>query len=108
MQIRSKYTLTLLTAAITPLLVAMGFVIWQSHQQITQLTISNLQSQMNAAAESLGGFFDSRISEIAAYTESPVMQSMDFSKIRPLIKSELTRHQGIYEKFILGTPEGHF
>jgi len=108
MRIRQKYTITLLITAIGPLLLAMAFVQWQSKEQTTQLSLENAQSQLDTAAQSLGGFFNSRISEISAYTESPLLKTMEFSKIRPFILSELNRHSGTYEKFILGTPESHF
>ena len=108
MRIRQKYTITLLITAIAPLLLAMVFVHWQSKEQTTQLSLNNAQNQLESAAQSLGGFFNSRISEISAYTESPLLKSMEFSKIRPFIISELNRHDGVYEKFILGTPESYF
>ena len=108
MRIRQKYTITLLITAILPLIIAITLVSWNSRQQTTQLTLAHVESQMSTAAQALGGFFDSRISEIAAYAESPLLQSMDFEKSRPLLISELSRHNGIYEKFILGTDKGHF
>jgi len=108
MRIRQKYTLTLLFTAVIPLLFAMIFALWHSRDLTTQLTINNAENKLQSASETLNGFFLSRISEISAYTESPLLKTMDFKKIRPFIMSELGRHQGIYEKFILGTPESHF
>lgn len=108
MRLRPKYTLTLLLIGIVPLTLAMIFVLWQSREQARELALGNAQNQMGVASQALSGFFNSRMSEIAAYTEFPLLKTMDFSKIRPFIISERDRHNGIYEKFILGTPESHF
>jgi len=108
MRIRTKLTLNMLIISLLPLLVSMGFALWHSTNQAKQLTIHATQGRLDTAAQKLSGFFSSRIAEISAYSQVSVLKTMDFTQIRPFLMSELERHDEIYEKFILGTPYGHF
>jgi len=98
----------MLLTAMLPLMVAMGIALWHSANQTTKLTISLTQGTLDTAAQKLSTFFSSRIAEISTYSQTNVMKTMDFKNIRPFLIDELSRHKNIYEKFILGTPEGYF
>ena len=108
MLIRNKVTINMLLTAMIPLVLAMGIALWHSTNQTTKLTISLTQGRLDTAAQKLSTFFAARIAEISTYSQTNVLRSMDFPSIRPFLMSELTRHENIYEKFILGTPEGYF
>ena len=98
----------MLLVASVPLVLAMSVALWQSSNQTHALTIDIVQGYLEAGANDLSGYFSARKSEISAYAHSPLIKSMDFQSIRPLLIDELTRHGGTYEKFILGTADGNF
>jgi len=108
MKLRSKFVIYLLLIACIPLSLAVTVALWQSTDQTREMTLDIVQGHLDAGAENLSGYFESRRAEISAYANSPLLKSMNFEKIGPQLKSELKRHEGIYEKFILGTPQGHF
>jgi len=98
----------MLIVASIPLVLAMSVALWQSGNQTHALTIDIAQGYLEAGAKELSGFFSARKSEINAYAHYPLLKSMDFQSIRPLLIDELTRHGGDYEKFIMGTGNGSF
>lgn len=98
----------MLLTAMLPLLVSMGIALWHSTNQTTKLTLETAQGRLDTAAQKLSRFFSERISEVATYSQTSEFKTMDFPLIRPFLMNELKRHGTIYEKFILGTPEGHF
>jgi len=98
----------MLLAALVPLTIAMSVMLWYSSQQAYQLAIEKAEGRLNSASEELSGFFNTRAAEITAYSKMPLLQGINFEKAKPFLLSELERHNGIYEKFILATPEGHF
>ena len=108
MKLRPKFVSYMLLVASVPLVLAMSVALWQSSNQTHALTIDIVQGYLEAGANDLSGFFSARKSEINAYAHSPLIKSMDFPSIRPLLIDELTRHGGTYEEFILGTADGNF
>lgn len=107
-QIRNKITTYMLFTAMIPLMISMGLALWNSTHQTTKLSIEVTQGHLETAAEKLSSFFSSRIAEVSAYSQTSTLKTMNFPTIRPLLMSELKRQENIYEKFILGTPEGYF
>ncbi len=108
MKLQTKFVSYMLAVASIPLILAMSLALWHSSRQTRALTIDVVQGYLDAGAKDLSGFFAARKSEINAYAQSPLLKGMDFESIRPFLSNELSRHGGSYEKFILGTPEGHF
>ena len=108
MKLKPKFVLSFLLIATFPLLISMGVTLVQSTNQTRSMTLDIVQGNLEAGAANLSGYFDSRKAEIAAYAQSPLFKTMDFNQISPFLHSELARHNGIYEKFILGTTKGHF
>ena len=108
MLIRDKVTINMLITAMIPLISAMAIALWHSTNQTTKLTINLTQGRLDTASQKLSTFFAARIAEVSTYSQTDVLKTMDFPSIRPFLMSELARHENIYEKFILGTPEGYF
>lgn len=108
MRIRKKFTISMLFTAMLPLVIFMGLSLWNSTLQTTKLTLDVAQGRLDTAAQKLSTFFSERIAEVSAYSQTSLMKTMQFASIRPFLMSELERHKGVYEKFILGTPKGHF
>ena len=107
MKLRTKLTLTVLSMALLPLIVAMGVSLWHSSQQVKVLTIDLAQSYLRLEAERLSDFFGERIMEMTDYANTPTIKTMDWQKIGLYLRSEVKRHNGIFEKFLLGTPSSH-
>ncbi len=108
MRIRTKFTLSMLLTAMLPLVICMSIALWHSTNQTTRLTLDTAQARLDAAAQKLSTFFSERIAEVSTYSQTSVLKTMDFPLIRPFLMAELKRHENIYEKYILGTPEGYF
>ncbi|MCF6324379.1 MAG: ATP-binding protein [Gammaproteobacteria bacterium] len=108
MKIRRKLVFSMLLAVLAALTIAMSIIFWYSSQQAYQLAIEKAQGHLNAASKELSGFFDTRAAEITVYSRIPLLQNINFDKARPFLLEELERHNGIYEKFIIATPEGYF
>ena len=108
MKIRTKFTLSMFLTAMLPLVISMGLALWHSTEQTTKLTLESAQGRLDTAAQTLSLFFSQRIAEVSTYSQTAMLKSMDFPQIRPFLMAELQRHETTYEKYILGTPEGHF
>lgn len=108
MLIRNQITTSMLLTAMLPLAISIGLALWHGTNQTKKLTLDSAQGRLDTAAEKLSLFFSKRIAEVSTYSQTSRMKSMDFPEIRPFLMSELSRHGNVYEKFILGTPEGYF
>ena len=108
MHIRRQITISMLLTAMLPLAISIGLALWHGTNQTKKLTLETAQGRLDTAAEKLSLFFSKRIAEVSTYSQTSAMKSMKFPEIRPFLMSELSRHENIYEKFILGTPEGYF
>lgn len=105
MKLNTKLTLTTLCTALLPLVMAMTISLWRITVQFRGLTINSAQGYMQAGSEKLSGFFSERISEISAYANTPLVRTMDWQKIGPFLHAEVNRHNGSYEKLVLGNPD---
>lgn len=108
MRIKQKLIIYLLAIGLVPIFITMGMSLSYTSNQVQQLTLKAIQERVGQSAEKLSSYFSSRISEIDAYAQTPLLQSMDWSSTRLFLRQEIDRHQGIYEKFILGVPSSNF
>lgn len=108
MKIRPKLTLYLLLISLIPLSIVAGFSILYVSQQIEDLTLQAAKERVETSSTELSGYFASRIAEVNAYAQMPLLTSMDWYPMREFLQQEVKRHKGIYEKFILGVPSAHF
>jgi len=98
----------MLLVTLVPLAIAMGLALLHSTKQTTSITLEVAQGRLDTAAQKLSRYFSERTAELSAYSQTEQIKTMDFKKMRPFLISELARHKNIYEKFIVGTPEGYF
>jgi signal transduction histidine kinase/ActR/RegA family two-component response regulator len=108
MKIRAKITSSLILAAVIPLASAMIIAIRHSTDYSKAATIHLVESKLDAQATSLQSFLQSRISEIDAMAASPILATMDWDQIGPWLRDRHETTSNVWEKFILGDPEGHF
>ena len=108
MRIKSKLVTYLLTISLIPLLITMGLSLGYTSNEVEKLTLQAARERVDTSAEKLSAYFSSRIAEIQAYSQTPLLTSMDWHPIRDFLRTEVKRHQGVYEKFILSEPSSHF
>ncbi len=108
MHLKSKLGITFFTLSLVPLISALTISLWHSSKQANSLSINYAQANVDAAAEQLNGYFESRKNELALLANSPLVQKMNFSSMRDYLIRERDRSAGRYEKFILGRVDGHF
>ena len=108
MRIKSKLVTYLLAISLIPLLITMGLSLGYTSNEVEKLTLQAAQERVDTSAEKLSAYFSSRISEVQAYSQTPLVTSMNWHPIREFLKREVKRNQGIYEKFILSVPSAHF
>jgi len=108
MKIKTKIILSILFAAMLPLVTAMTVALWHSTEQLRTLTVDSAQGYLQVGAGKLSGYFARRISEISTYARIPLMQTMDWRRIGPVLSEALEHHSGVYEKLVIGTPAANY
>jgi len=63
---------------------------------------------LQQAATQLASDFSSIKREVSIYASSETLREMDYQRFAPFLKAEKKRHNGRFEKFIVGTLEGSF
>jgi|GEM_PF-5845876 len=108
MKIRAKITSSLILAAVIPLASAMFIAIRHSTSYSKDATVKTVESRLDAQAATLHTFLHSRMSEIDAMAASPLLETMDWDQIGPWLRDRRETTSDVWEKFILGDPDGNF
>lgn len=108
MHIKSKLVTYLLAISLVPLLITMGLSLSYTSNEVEKLTLQSAQERVDTSAEKLSAYFSSRIAEVQAYAHTPLVTSMAWHPTRDFLRTEIKRHQGVYEKFIVSVPDAHF
>ncbi|GLQ32944.1 cache domain-containing protein [Litoribrevibacter albus] len=108
MTIRSQLLFSFLATSLIPLILVMSIALYQGAEETHSLKRRAMVATIEKGAESINRFFTTRMAEITLYSEQKDVRSMDFAKMRPFLMDKLSHQNQIYEKFIIGTPEGYF
>lgn len=108
MRIKSKLVTYLLAISLIPLLITMVLSLGYTSEVVEKLTLQAARERVETSAEQLSAYFAARIAEVEAYSQTPLITSMDWYPVREFLRNEVKRHQGVYEKFILSGPNSHF
>ena len=108
MKIYTRLSLSFLLVAVIPLLCIIGSIYWLTKDYSRSRSLSLASNVVRAKAVELSKFFEIRKHEVAAYANSPSVRTMQFSRMREFLLAERKRHRGVYEKFIVGLPNGRF
>ena len=108
MRIKSKLVTYLLAISLVPLLITMGLSLGYTSDVVEKLTLQAARERVETSAEKLSAYFAARIAEVQAYSQTPLLTSMDWYPVREFLRNEVKRHQRVYEKFILSGPKSHF
>ncbi|MGL1885533.1 MAG: cache domain-containing protein [Reichenbachiella sp.] len=83
-------------------------VLWNAAHESKKLAVINIQNSVTLAAQSLSTELQSAAREVEVYAQFEVLREMRAPDFLPILKKEIIRQNGRYEKFIVGTLEGHF
>ncbi|KZN44585.1 hybrid sensor histidine kinase/response regulator [Pseudoalteromonas luteoviolacea] len=108
MRLKTRLPLVLAITALVPMLIIFFIAMIHSTRQAGEMSIRAAQSEVLNAAAIFNAYFSQRKSEIATLARQPVLQTMNFDQIRPILLAEKNAHNGVYEKFILGRQDGSF
>ena len=108
MKFSTRIALFTLIASLVPLCIAIATSLWLSSSQTIKLTMESAEAGLATLSKDINGFFLARQSEISLLASLPVLKEQPFDNALPYLKKELERQPGLYEKFILGKPNGHF
>ena len=110
MRFRAKITLTFLAIGIFSIGLLVAVSLFFNARQLESSTIALGDELAVSSAEVLSGYFQTRKAEMAAYAHMPLFRSMDWERIGPFLRAEQARHEGVYEKMLLGLPDypGHY
>ncbi len=110
LKFKTKITLTFLAIGIfsISLLVAVSLLFNARHLKSTTIQLGDELAMSSARA--LSGYFETRKAELSTYANMPLLRTMNWQDIGPFLEAEQKRHNGIYEKMLLGLPDspGHY
>ena len=108
MKLRNQILTALFLSGLLPLAIAFIYAIWHSSAITHELTLDAAEKRLEVVAEKLSGYFDARRAEIEIISRTSIVQSMEFSQMRPYLLQTLHDNKEHYEKFIIGRNDGSF
>ena len=108
MKLRNQILTALFLSGLLPLAIAFIYAIWHSSATTNELTLNAAEKRLEVVAEKLSGYFDARRAEIEILSRTSVVQSMQFTEMRPYLIETLKAKKEHYEKFIIGRSDGSF
>jgi diguanylate cyclase (GGDEF)-like protein len=101
--------LTLISiASLAPVALVLSFSLWTLEQARQQSILDNLVSRTDLASSYLSDRYSATRREVELYAQIPQVKGMDIKPALNFLKKEIKRHQGRYEKFIIGDLKGYF
>lgn len=97
----------MLPSSIALIVIILGMTMYFDNQSHTKSQITLANSISREISTNLSSYFASRVSEVQAYAKTPLLQSMEYDRSVPFLKSVKSQSQD-YEKFIIGFPDGKF
>lgn len=108
MRLRSRITLTIVAVSLLPLALIGTIAYVVVSEMVGSLAIGGTSRMVKAAGHDISMFLDARCGDMRIYSNSPAVESMDWSRAGPFLAEELARHAGTYEKFVLANRDGTF
>lgn len=97
----------LLIANVSALLICVwmlrAFILPQQEEQ----SLQHYQQQIQSDAQVISAFLNARKSEIRMLANLPVVGSLEWSKIRPILMAQINDPQSGFEKFVLALPNSY-
>lgn len=104
----NKISALISIASLAPVALVLSFSLWTLEEARQQSILDNLVSRTDLASSYLSDQYSATRREVELYAQIPQVKSMDMLSILAFLKDEIVRHEGRYEKFIIGDLEGHF
>ena len=108
MKLRNNITFSVIIPAEIPLLLLVTLSVIKFSEAKRRTTLDSLALMLEIEAAGLSSFFEVRKAEIAAFTNTEAVKSMDFTAMKPFLEEQLNRLAPTYEKFIVGRENGEF
>ncbi|GAA0816024.1 hypothetical protein GCM10009111_15190 [Colwellia asteriadis] len=108
MKLRNQVLSALIFSGLLPLAIAFLYAIWHSSITTNDLVIKSVSHRLAQSSAELASYFSARETEIDLLASLPLIQSMDFQKVRPFLMNTLDKKSAYYEKFIVGRTDGSF
>ncbi|MGL1933413.1 MAG: hypothetical protein OCD01_00260 [Fibrobacterales bacterium] len=83
-------------------------MLWNSALTMREQAIGSVKNAVVLAAQSISSEFQSTVAQVELYSQLHMLKEMEPKAFLPFLKRELNRQKGRYEKFIVGTIDGHF
>ncbi|MFL0797595.1 MAG: diguanylate cyclase [Cellvibrionaceae bacterium] len=108
MRLSYKTSGLVLLSAVIPAAVVLAYTLWIVEDARHQSLLEKIHGHLELGAETLSEEFIRARNEVEVFTQLTPLKEMNKDAFLPLLKAQLAHHSGRYEKFIIGTPEGHF
>lgn len=86
----------------------LSFSLWTLEQARQQSITDNIIIRTDLASSHISDQYSATRREVELYAQIPQVRNMDMLPVLDYLKNEIDRHNGRYEKFIIGDLEGHF
>jgi len=107
MNLRYKISLSLIVTTLVPVSILIFFVLWHVTNDAEKDTKHTIQNYLQLMSSKLSDEFYSSIREVEIYAQIEQVKSLEPSQFIPLLKKELLRQNGRYEKLLVSDKEGH-
>ncbi len=108
MRLSYKTSGLVLLSAVIPAAVVLAYTLWIVEGARHKSLLEKIHGHLELGAESLSEEFIRARNEVEVFSQLEQLKGVDKDEFLPLLKTQLAYHAGRYEKFIIGTPEGHF
>ena len=108
MKLVNKLLILISIASLAPVALVLSFSLWTLEQARQQSILENLVSRTDLASSYLSDRYSATRREVELYAQIPQVKNMDLLPVLGFLKKEIKRHQGRYEKFIIGDLKGFF
>ncbi|MGB0942235.1 MAG: sensor domain-containing diguanylate cyclase [Marinomonas sp.] len=107
MNLRYKISLSLIVTTLVPVSILIFFVLWHVTNDAEKDTKHTIQNYLQLMSSKLSDEFYSSIREVEIYAQIEQVKSLEPTQFIPLLKKELLRQNGRYEKLLVSDKEGH-
>lgn len=108
MRLMTKAATLVAIVALLPAVSVLVFTLKLVSDQRHESVLNGMKRQVEISAELLANELLNARREVELYAQLDTIKSMDATRFLPYLQSELVRHGGRYEKFIVSTREGYF
>jgi PAS domain S-box-containing protein len=107
LHLKRNILINILISASLPVLIAVFFFINEHIDTKEKLATNHYNLALESSASNLQNYISRQVNSVITLSETPTVKSMDWSAIKPYLKSELERNKGSYHNFVLSLSENN-